>query len=323
MTKLITGGTGFIGSELARILIQRGEQVVLFDIARNEHRYRDIKDGVKFVQGDLKLWPDVMQTVKKYNIEGIYHLGAMTSLPSEANPWASFEVNVMGTMHVLEAARLLDVKRVVFASTSDTYGLGIGDAITDETIQRPINVYGCGKLAGEIFGRYYRSKLGVDYRCVRISAAVMGPGVKTPATSQYNAWMVEAAALGKPYECYVTAETRLPVIYVKDIARAFDLLYDAPYEKIKTVNYNVGGIKPAVSAKELELAIKKHIPDAQVTYNPDPLVMEILSQQFEVAVDDSRAREEWGWEPHYRDIDSLIKDFIAQVRENPGRYGLA
>jgi threonine 3-dehydrogenase len=322
MSVLVTGGLGFIGSTLGRALVERGEKVVLFDSIMNTYRIKDIEGKVKCVQGDLKLWPEIFDVIKENKIQGIYHLGAMTSLPSEANPWRSFETNAIGTLHILEAARLLGVKKIVFASTADTYGLGVTDKIDDETIQRPINIYGCTKLTGEIFGRCYRGRYGLDFRGARISAAVMGPGVKTPATSQYNAWMVEAAALGKNYECYVTEKTKLPVIYVKDMVRAFYMLYDAPAEKIKMVSYNIGGIKPAKSAKELELAIQKQVPNFKVTYKPDPQVMNILDQQFEVAVDDSKAREEWGWKPQYQELDVLIKDFISEIQKNPERYGV-
>jgi NAD(P)-dependent dehydrogenase (short-subunit alcohol dehydrogenase family) len=109
MTKLVTGGTGFIGAAVAGWLVERGEDVVPFYVVPNAHRFDGIKDHVKFVQGDLKVWPEIFNAVKG-NHDGIYHLGAMLSLPSEANPWASFQVNVMGTMYILEAARLLDVE---------------------------------------------------------------------------------------------------------------------------------------------------------------------------------------------------------------------
>ncbi|MDD5647851.1 MAG: NAD-dependent epimerase/dehydratase family protein [Dehalococcoidia bacterium] len=324
MTKLVTGGMGFVGAQLGRDLVEQGEDVVLFDLVPNYYRIEGIENKVKVVQGDLRSWHDIFNVVRQNNIEGIYHVGAMLSMVSEANPWASFEANLLGTYYILEAARLFDVKRVVFASTSDTFGLGIKEnTITDETIQRPINIYGITKLTGELLGRYYRSKFGVDFRSVRFGGAAVGPGVKTNATSQYNAWMIEAAALGKSYECYVTEDTMLPVMYFKDYSRALGICYDAPSERIKTVNYNISGLRPSLTAKQLELAIKKHVPDFQVTYKPDPQVMDILSQQFQVEVDDSRAEEELGWKTSYSDLDKIIEDFIKEVRVHPKRYGLS
>lgn len=322
MSILITGGTGFIGIGLARSLVEKGEDVVLFDIAPRVQQVADIKDKVKIVQGDMTIWPEVMNAVKENNVGGIFHLGAMLSQTSEWNPWASFQTNIVGTMHVLEAARLFDVPRVVFSSAVGTFGLGrTTDIITDETIQRPITMYGIGKLTGELLGRFYRRKFDFDFRCLRY-CSVIGPGVKSKALAQYNAWMVESAALSKPFECYVTEDTALPVTYFKDAIRAATMLYYAPKEQIKTICYNVSGVSPARTAKELELAIKKFVPDAKITYKPDPLVMEFVHSLNIRVIDDSRAREEWGWEPMYSDLEKVVADFVQETRSKPEFYGL-
>lgn len=320
MAILITGGTGFIGIGLAQHLATKGEDVVLFDIFPRIERLAELKDKIKVVQGDLKVWPEVLNAVKDNKVEGIFHLGSMLSIPSEANPWASFQTNVMGTMHVLEAARLFGVKRLVFASTAATYGPGSGETITDETLQRPITMYGAGKLYGELLGRFYRRKFDLDFRALRY-CAVMGPGVKTIAVTQYNAWMVENAALGKPYECFVTEDTAIPVTYFKDAIHAIEMLYYAPEERIKTVCYNISGVSPAQSARQLELAIKKFIPDAKITYKPDPVTMEFFYSQHMKIFDDSKAREEWGWEPKYTDFETVVEDFIQEVRARADFYG--
>ncbi|GAI37855.1 unnamed protein product, partial [marine sediment metagenome] len=137
MAKLVTGGSGFIGSYLVRELVRRGEEVVVFDWSRGG-RISDIEDRIKVAQGDISDWSQVMNAVKENHVDCIYHLAAMLSLPSEANPWASFRVNVLGSMNILEAARLFDVNTVVFASSMATYGLGIEKpVITDTTLQRP------------------------------------------------------------------------------------------------------------------------------------------------------------------------------------------
>lgn len=325
MAILITGGTGFIGSGLARKLVERGEKdIIIFDIAPNLKRVADIKDRVKIVQGDLKVWPEVINVIRDNNVEGIFHLGSMLSGACEANPWSGYQTVVTGTMHVLEAARLLDVKRVVFSSTSATYSLGIPEVITDETLQRPISIYGAGKLFGEHLGRFYRRKFGLDFRCLRYFM-VVGPGSKTlPPYAEHMALMTENAALGKPYVCRVREDQGLPLTYVKDNVRATEMLYYAPEAQIKTVCYNVIGVSPAKTPKQLALAVKKFIPDAELTFKPDPELVQFFDAFYGgmYAVDDSRAREEWGWEPLYTDFEKIVEDFIHEVRTRPQLWGL-
>ena len=322
MNILVTGGTGFIGAELARTLVSRGENVVLFDIYPNYARIGDIKDKVKVVQGNLAYWAEVFNVVKNYNIEGIHDTGSMLSATSEASPWASFQTNVVGTMHILEAARLFGVGKVVFTSTLATYGLACPAVVTDETIQRPITMYGCGKLYCEVLGMYYRNRFDMDFRTVRYPA-VIGPGINTPGIAQWNAWMIEYPALGKPFECYVTEDTKVPVLYFKDAVRAVDMIFQAPKEQIKMVNYNVGGVTPSRTAKELEQAVKSHIPDAQISYKPDPKTMEVFRTMSVDVFDDSKARQEWGWQPLYSDFDKVVSDTIKEIKMHPERYGLA
>jgi threonine 3-dehydrogenase len=321
MAILITGGTGFLGTSLARRLVERGEEVVLFATTPRLERLADIKDKIKFVAGDLKIWNDVLNAVRNNGIDGVFHMGGMLSTPSEKNPWASFETNVAGTMHVLEAARFFGVKRIFFASTSGTYGLGIGETVTEETLQRPTSAYGAGKLYGELLCRFYRRKFGVDVRALRYFA-VTGPGARNIMITQYNSWMIENATLGKPYECFVSEDVQIPVTYFKDAIRATEMLYYAPKDKIKAVCYNVVGVSPAQKVKDLEMAIKKVIPDAKITYKPDPATMEMLRNYPIRKVDDSLARAEWGWEPVYTSFERIVEDFVKEVRTHPGWYGL-
>ena len=323
MSKLITGGTGFLGSQLAHLLVDRGEDIILFDINPYWNRIKDIKAKVRVIQGNLGNWGEVLNVVKEYKPEGIYHLGSMLSLPSQANPWASFQSNVCGTMHVLEAARLFDVEKVLFTSSFGTYGLGLPQAVTDDTLQRPTSMYGCGKLYCEGLGRFYQTKFGLDFRTFR-SPGLVGPGVSTPGAVQFVSLMLEHAVLGKPYECYVTENTCFtPPMYFKDSVRVLDMLYQAPKENIKTINYNVCGLRKTKSAKELEKAIRKYIPQFLVTYKPDREVVEYLAKyQENQTYDDTNARKEWGWYPLYEELDGIVEDYIKEVRTRPEFFGI-
>lgn len=323
MTILITGGTGFIGVGLAHKLVARGEKVVLFDVAPRTERVREIRDRVKVVRGDLSVWPEVMNAVKENQVDGIFHLGSMLSGPSDDNPWSAFQINVAGAMHVLEAARLFEVSRFVFPSSIGTYGLNAGEAVDDETIQRPVTFYGAGKLYVELLVRFYARKFGLDFRCLRFPI-VIGPGVKTRFSLHYSSLMIENAALGKPYECTLSEDVVTPTLYVKDAVRAVDTLYYAPRERIKTMCYNVCGISPAGPARELESAVRKVVPEARISYRPDPADMEYFQEYFRgiKEFDDRRAREEWGWQPEYTDYEKIAADFVQEVRTRADYYGL-
>lgn len=316
MNVLITGGTGFIGALLTRDYVEKGDRVVIFDVAPNLSRVADVKREVTIIQGNVAYASEVCNVVRDHNIDLILHLGSMLSAPSDANPWAAFQVNVVGSVNVLEAARLFGSPNVVFTSTIATFGLDTSSVATDATVQHPTTMYGCGKAYIENLGRFYRSRFGLDFRCVRFPS-VIGPGAKVRHVSQYNAWMIEYPLRGKPFECFVTEGTKMPTMYFKDAANAVEAIAAAPAEAIKTVNYNVAGITPTTTAKDVENAVRRRVPDARITYVPDPLIMEYYRTFSLETLDDSRAREEWGWRPSFPDLDAVLLDFKAELARHP------
>lgn len=321
MTKLITGGTGYIGAELAHILVERGEEVVLFDVNVNNNRIEDIADKVKVVRGDLGNYPEVFNVIKDNGITEIYHMGSMLSYMSELNPWASFRSNVIGTFNVLEAARLFGVEKMMFTSTMATFALEQGDLVTDLTLQRPVLFYGCGKLYCESIGRFYNKKFGLDFRSVRYSGMI-GPNVRNPG--HWAPQMIEDAILGRPHECvYGTPDSLVSMIYVKDAAMAADMILRVPREKIKMMNYNVVGVSELVTAREVESTLKKRYPGTRIAYNTESTTGEVY-KGFEIPnVDDSYARKEWGWKPRYATVDEIITVFESDVKNYPGRYDIS
>ncbi len=319
MTIVITGGTGFIGSEVVRMLLNQGEQrPVVFHASGNTQRLDDVLDQVELVRGDLANFSHVLDIVKKARPRAIYHLGAMLSTPSDADHTAAMQTNVMGTFHVLEAARLFEVPQVLFSSTIATYALDFaGDAIDDATIQRPVQFYGASKLFGEHMGLFYKRRYGLDFRGIRYPS-IVGPGVKTPGAMQYTSWMIEECAKGKPFTVWARPETRRSVIYFKDAARAMVELGQAPVANIKAVNYLLGGTRPVASAGELADMVRARIPGARIDFQPDPALQPILDK-LSVRLDDRRAREEWNWTPHYTQ-EQIVDDFLNELKLHAHRY---
>ena len=318
MNVLITGGTGFIGAYLTRRRLAQGDRVVIFDVAPNVKRIADILSEVKVVQGSLANASEVYNAVRDNGIETILHLGAMLSSPCEASPWAALQVNVLGTVNVLEAARLFGQPQVIYTSTISTFGLHTGTIVTDTTVQHPTTMYGCGKAFVENLGRYYRSRFGLDFRCVRLSS-VMGPGASSRQISQYNG-IVQLPLSGRPFTCSVTPEVKVPNMYFKDAALAVDRLSAAPAEAIEMVIYNVAGITPTPSIGDIERAVKKVKPDARISYEPDPKIV-ALSTAFKVDLfDDAFARNEWGWKPEFSSVDDVVVDFNSELENHPDWY---
>ena len=319
MNVLVTGGTGFIGAQVVRILLEKGvKKPVVFDINPSTKLLDDAAAQVELVRGDLGNFSHVLNVVKTFRPKVVYHIGGMLSVPSDADPAASFRANAMGTFHVLEAARLFDVAQVLFSSTIATYGIDVRESSVDDyTLQRPQLFYGCTKVFSELLGQFYRRKYGLDFRGVRYPS-IVGPGVKTPGIVQYNAWVIEECAQGKPYVMYVKPETRCPVMYFKDAARAIVMLGEAPVEKIKMVNYIIAGPTPAASAQELVDLVKAKVPGARIEFQVDENRQKIIDG-FTKPLDDSLARKEWGWKPGYNQ-ERIVDDFLEEIKIHPDRY---
>src|SRR6266704_596552 len=216
------------------------------------------------------------------------------------------------------ALSLFEVPQVLFSSSIATYGLDIeGGVIDDTTIQRPVLFYGVTKLFCENMGLFYKRRYGLDFRCVRYPS-IVGPGVKTPGAVQYTSWVIEESAKGKPFTIWTRPEIRCPVLYFKDAARAIVELGQAPLGNIKSVNYLLAGIEPIASAGELAGMVRSRIPGAQIDFQPNPALQPILDK-LSVRFDDRRARQEWGWLPHYSQ-EQIVDDFLNEMSLHPHRY---
>lgn len=316
MPKLITGGLGFIGTNLARALLKRGEEVVLFDVATKSPLIEDLKNNVTIVQGDLASWAEVMEVVKRYKIDGIFHTGALLSASAEERPITAYRVNAGGTFHILESAKLFDVERVIYLSTIATYGLGIPDTVNEETPQMPISMYGVTKVISERLGEYYHRKFGVDFRGVRFPS-VIGPGRGPGGASVYSTLIIQNPALGRPYRCFVDEEARIPLLYIKDAVDSLIALYEADDKKLKRRVYNIGGFSP--TARELADEVKRHLPQAIIEFQPIHEMAEVV-HSWPKYMDESKAREEWGWQTKYF-LKETVKDFIEEVQAHPEIYG--
>jgi nucleoside-diphosphate-sugar epimerase len=236
----------------------------------------------------------------------------MLSLPSDENPWAAYRVNANGAMHVLEAARLFGVQKVVYPSSMSIYAGNTG-MIDENTVQTPSSMYGVTKLFAESLGRFYHRKFGIDFRSVRFPT-VVGLGAKTKHMTQYMAWMVERSLEGEPFAAWVPEETRTPFLYYRDALRALVLLHDAPSENIRTRVYNVEGV--TVGAGEFADAVRSHIPGSRITFEPDAETQRLFGKGTGT-VDETNARSEWGWHLQYG-LEETILDMKKTFEERRG-----
>lgn len=315
MAKMITGGLGFIGSHLARKLVGMGEMVILFDVIPKSKLIDDIRDKVTVVRGDLGNWAEVLDTVKKYKVDCIYHLGALLSAAAEENPLTAYMVNSNGMFHVLEAARLFDVEKVIFLSSIASYGLRIPERVSDDEVQLPTTLYGVTKVFSERLGEYYHRKFSINFRGVRFPS-VIGPGRGPGGASAYSSLMIQNPAAGMPYDVFVDQIATIPLLYIKDAVQSLIALEDVEETKLTRRVYNIEGFSP--TALELANTVRKYIPKARIEFNPDPEMVKIV-HGWPRELDDSVAREDWGWKSKYT-LDAAVRDFITEFQVRPDLY---
>ena len=318
MSVMVTGATGLIGAGLVRMLLERNEEdIVAFHRNPAKKNLDDLTDRISIVRGDVGIFSHVLEAVGKYRPRIIYHLGAMLTAPSDADPPSSFQANVAGTFHVLEAARLFEVEKVLFASSIGSYGPDVQRKVVDDyTLQRPGSMYGVSKLFGENLGRYYKKRYGLDFRCIRYPG-IFGPGFRTPSVAQAFSLIVEESVMGRPYTLRMAPDVKHALLYYKDAALAMIKLAQVPEADIRTVCYLLNGSEPIRTAQEMVDMVKARVPEARLNFDPDPELTQIYYNM--PSFDDRYAREEWGWKPEY-DNERSMDDFISELRQHPERY---
>jgi len=308
---LVTGGFGFIGRHLVRMLVERGDKVTVFDIVPGSKFLEDIKGGFNYKVGNLDAWVDVAEAVRQNKIDIIYHLGAVVPPLSETSPAAAFSGNVVGIFNILEAARLFDVKTVIFTSTQSSYSEG-EPLIPDDFPQRPGTFYGITKVCGERLGEGYRMKHKVDFRGVRYPI-INGPGRMLEVPGQFVVWAQQMPALGRPFKVFVEPEIEVATLYVKDAAKALIDLAQADAAKLTLRVYSLFGY--SITARGLVELVKKYIPKADLSFRVNKTIMEQLRRlNLARRMDSSAAQRDWGFKPAFGPEEAL-QDYIKQCRE--------
>ncbi len=306
MKILITGAAGQIGTDMLPLLLDRGDEVVVFDLAP---RPATCPDGVVWLRGDITYPEEVNTVVEQTRPERIFHLAAILSATGESIPHRAWRVNMDGTRNVFEAARLFAVTQVFFTSTIAAFGPGLAQPVGDDVPLRPTTMYGLTKVAGERLGEYYENTFGIDFRGVRFPGLI-NAGIPGGGTSDYALFMYVNGMRDGRYEAFCTPETKIPFMYMPDAIRAMLELSDAPKENLKRSVYNIAAISP--SAQEIADAVKARLPDVVITFAPDPRRQAILDS-WPQALDDSNARAEWNW-AHEFDLDAMSDDLMPKVR---------
>ena len=320
---LITGGMGFFGAYIARQLLEEDEEVVLFQ-RRDQlpSSMADLEGRVKIVSGDIGNWVHVMDAVKQYNIESIYHSAALMSRDCEASPANGFRVNVLGTFNVLEAARILGINDVLYVSSAATYGItpktleAIDRKVYNNTPQTSENMYTTTKVMCERLGEQYWRQYGINFRGARY-AMIAGP--TRQLSYYYGDWsgIVELTAMGKPYTVHSNPEYPCSYIYVKDGVRGLLQLKRAAEKKLRQRVYNFGGFTATLN--DVAAEVKKHLPGVQIMFDEDTSEhMKNQNSGVNYWIDNTVATQDLGYEPQYP-LEEMVADFINEVKA--GRAG--
>ena len=307
---LITGSMGQIGSDLIRELRKRyGTESVIASDYRTPSR-DESKQWMPFESLDITKKETIAGAVKRHGINTIYHMAAILSANGEQNPHLAWEVNMEGLYNVLEVAREYKVERMFFPSSIAAFGPQTPkDNTPQDTILQPTTMYGVTKVTGELLCNYYVERFGMDIRGVRFPGIISSETPPGGGTTDYAVAIFYEAIRHKAYECFVKEDTTLPMMYMPDAIKGIIDLMEADLSKLKHhSNFNLASM--SFSAKELAAEIKKHVPDFVCTYKPD--FRQKIADSWPRSIDDSVARQEWGWKPSYN-LASMSKDMLEKL----------
>lgn len=308
---LIIGSVGQIGSELTMELRKRyGNDNVVAGYRKTEPS-KELAESGPLEMVDATDLEKLHEVVKKYRIDTIYNMAALLSAVAEARPQAAWNVGVNGVFNVLEVAREHGCA-VFFPSSIGAFGPSTPlDNTPQDTIQRPNTMYGVTKVTGELLSDYYFKRYGVDTRGLRYPGIISSVTLPGGGTTDYAVEIFYEAIKQKKFTCPLPAGAFLDMMYMPDALDAAIDLMEADPSKLKHRNaFNVTAMSfdPEIIAAK----IRKHIPDFVMNYNVDPM-KEAIAATWPNSMDDSAAREEWGWNPKY-DLEEMTKDMLEKIR---------
>lgn len=309
---LVTGALGQIGSELTMYLrkIYGSENVIASDLRKVEGS--KVLEAGPFESINVLDSQQTAGAVTKHNVNSIVHLAALLSATGEANPAMAWNVNMGGLFNVLEIAREKGCS-VFTPSSIAAFGPDTPKVKTpQDTLQRPTTMYGVTKVAGELLCDYYHKKFGVDTRGVRFPGLISYETLPGGGTTDYAVHIYYDALQKGKYASFIAEGTLMDMMYMPDALHAIASLIEADPSKLKHRNaFNIASM--SFAPEHIAAEIKKHIPEFEMSYDVDP-IRQAIADSWPDSLDDSAAREEWGWKPEY-DLDSMTVDMLAKLRE--------
>jgi UDP-glucose 4-epimerase len=302
MRVLVTGGAGFLGSYLVPRLLDRGYEVVVFDLAADPPALSPVMGRIGYVRGDLGSPSDLYRVMMTHRPEGVFHLGAILAGPCEENPIRGFQINFGSTQILLDAALAVRVKKFFMVSSISVFGRDAVEPVRDDAPKNPETIYGQTKLAAEHLLSWYARKHELDTCGLRFTW-VFGPGRTTGITALYSSLILDSIARGEQM-VVPNPEERGDWLYVKDAVKAILMVWDHPARTQRIFNI-AGGVH---SIRDVVAIAKAYRPQARVVLKEGGRSL----SPYPVAYDDSAARKEFGWAPDFT-IAEAVQEHLRMV----------
>ena len=304
---LVIGSSGQIGTELVARLreIHGSSQVIAADLNIPAE-----SDG-PFEQLNVLDTQRLSEIFAKYRITEVYLLAAMLSATGEKFPMKAWDLNMNGLFHLLDAAKEGKIKKLYWPSSIAVFGPTTPRIETPQnTIAEPTTVYGISKLAGERWCEYYHQKFGVDVRSLRYPGLIGWKSAPGGGTTDYAVHIFHEAIEKGSYTSFLSANTRLPMMYMPDGINATIQIMQAPAEQIRIrSSYNLAAM--SFTPDNLAAEIRKHIPNFRIDYAPD--FRQAIADSWPASINDSDARKDWNWNPEF-DLAKMTEDMLVNLR---------
>ena len=309
---LIIGACGQIGSELTHTLrMQYGkDQVIASDISYNN---TNVVNSGPFEIVDAQDYAAVKGCIEKHNIDTVYLMAAILSATGEKYPMKAWDLNMDSLFHVLNLAKEGFIKRMFWPSSIAVFGATTPKDNTPQyTIMEPSTVYGITKQVGERWCEYYHNKYNVDVRSIRYPGIISWKTLPGGGTTDYAVEIYHEALKNSTYQCFLSEDTALPMMFMDDAIKATVDIMAAPAEAIKIrSSYNLAAI--SFTPKDVANAIKKHIPNFTITYKTD--YRQDIASTWPKSIDDTHARNDWNWK-HNFDLEAMTKEMLDNLSKS-------